>query len=100
MQNSTAAASSPSVTQRPPLHDEIAQCARDLWFKEGQPVDRDVGIWLDAEQRLLAASPAQRVEDPASGSVASLAGTEARATFTAPVNSAAKAAQRGKKSSK
>jgi hypothetical protein len=63
MQEPLSHGTSPTATKRAPLHDEIAQCARDLWFHEGQPIDRDVGIWLDAEQRLLAATPAVRGEN-------------------------------------
>jgi hypothetical protein len=35
------------------LHEEIAQSARDLSVQCGKPVDRDLAIWLEAEQRLL-----------------------------------------------
>jgi hypothetical protein len=53
MQESHAPAASPIDFKRGPLHEEIAQCARDLWAKSGKPDDRDVEIWLEAEQRLL-----------------------------------------------
>ena len=49
---------SPTVTKPAPLHDDIAQCARDLWVKYGRPADRDLAIWLEAEQRLRAATEA------------------------------------------
>jgi len=39
-----------------PRHDEIAQCAKELWLQYGQPTDRDLAIWLEAEHRLFAAS--------------------------------------------
>jgi len=36
-----------------PLHEEIAQCSRDLWVQFGKPADRNLAIWLEAEHRLL-----------------------------------------------
>ena len=44
-------------TRHAPLHDDIAQCARELWVEYGRPNDRDLEIWLEAEQRLFSASP-------------------------------------------
>jgi hypothetical protein len=38
-----------------PLHDEIAQCARELWSQSGRPQGHDEAIWLEAERRLIAA---------------------------------------------
>ena len=38
-----------------PTHDEIAQCARELWTESGRPGGRDEAIWLEAERRLVAA---------------------------------------------
>jgi hypothetical protein len=40
-------------TNPSPSHDEIAQCARQLWTESGQPEGRDQAIWYEAE-RLLA----------------------------------------------
>jgi hypothetical protein len=34
-------------------HDEIAQCARELWTESGQPEGRDQAIWFEAERRLV-----------------------------------------------
>ncbi len=36
-----------------PTHDEIAQCAREIWIRTGRPEDRDGAIWLEAESRLI-----------------------------------------------
>jgi hypothetical protein len=41
-----------------PNHDEIAQCAREIWIASGQPDGRDNDIWLDAERRLISAGRA------------------------------------------
>ena len=60
MQESHTPVSSPADAKCAPLHDEIAQCARGLWVQQGQPADRDLAIWLEAEQRLLSATPATR----------------------------------------
>lgn len=38
-----------------PSHDEIAQCARELWNESGRPEGCDEAIWLDAERRLVSA---------------------------------------------
>ncbi len=45
-----------------PTHDEIAQCARELWTESGKPTDRDDAIWFEAERRLVEArrTPAKR----------------------------------------
>lgn len=43
-------------TRHAPLHDDIAQCARDLWVEYGRPADRDLEIWLEAEKRLFSAT--------------------------------------------
>ena len=56
MQAIQSAATRPAVSQRVLPHDEIAQCARDLWIEYGRPTDRDQAIWFEAEQRLLAAT--------------------------------------------
>jgi len=55
MQESHTLLSSLADANSSPLHDEIAQCARGLWVQYGQPADRDLAIWLEAEQRLLSA---------------------------------------------
>ena len=60
MQESFTSVTSPAITQPAPLHDDIAQCARDLWVQCGRPADRDLAIWLEAEQRLRAATEAVR----------------------------------------
>lgn len=36
-----------------PSHDEIAQCAHELWMEAGQPGGRDDEFWLVSEHRLL-----------------------------------------------
>ncbi len=48
------------ATASEPKHDDIAQCARELWIESGRPSNRDEAIWLEAERRLIAArrSPA------------------------------------------
>jgi len=66
MQESPHAVSSPAQAKRKPLHDEIAQCARDLWVEQGRPADRDLEIWLEAEQRLLSTIQTSLGEDPVS----------------------------------
>jgi hypothetical protein len=40
-------------TNPSPSHDEIAQCARQLWTESGQPEGRDEAIWYEAERRLI-----------------------------------------------
>jgi hypothetical protein len=47
-----------------PRHDEIAQCARELWSQSGQPQGRDEAIWLEAESRLIAARRCSSVPPP------------------------------------
>jgi len=71
MPASFTSATSPAATQPAPLHDDIAQCAWDLWVQHGRPADRDLAIWLEAEQRLRAATEASREKnfDPAPSSV-------------------------------
>ena len=64
MQESHTPVSSPADTKCAPLHDEIAQCAQDLWVQYGQPAERDQVIWLEAEQRLLSATQSPREENP------------------------------------
>jgi Protein of unknown function (DUF2934) len=57
MQESCTSAVHPAATQQPaPLHDDIAQCAWDLWVQYGCPAGRDLAIWLEAEQRLRVAT--------------------------------------------
>ncbi len=36
-------------------HDEIAQCARELWTEAGHPEGHDDEFWFAAEERLLMA---------------------------------------------
>lgn len=45
----------PDATAAQPKHDEIAQCAQELWIESGRPANRDEAIWLEAERRLIAA---------------------------------------------
>jgi len=47
-------APAPTASPAPLLHDEIAQCARELWLQQGSPENCDNAIWLEAESRLLA----------------------------------------------
>jgi hypothetical protein len=42
-----------TATDTNPNHDEIAQCARQLWTESGQPEGRDEAIWFEAERRLI-----------------------------------------------
>ena len=60
MQDSFTAVTNPAATKPAPLHDDVAQCAKDLWVQYGRPADRDLAIWLEAEQRLRAAAEAPR----------------------------------------
>ena len=66
MQESHTHVFSPADAKRAPLHDDIAQCARDLWGQQEQPADRDLAIWFEAEQRLLSAIQGSRGENPGS----------------------------------
>jgi LmbE family N-acetylglucosaminyl deacetylase len=43
-----------TATDSNPSHNEIAQCARELWTESGQPEGRDEAIWFEAERRLIA----------------------------------------------
>lgn len=52
MQESHTPVSTSSDSCSALLHEEIAQCAHDLWIKYGRPTDRDLAIWLEAEQHL------------------------------------------------
>lgn len=42
-----------TATDSSPSHNEIAQCARELWTESGQPSGRDQAIWFEAERRLI-----------------------------------------------
>ena len=42
-----------TATDSNPSHDEIAQCARELWTESGEPEGRDEAIWFEAERRLI-----------------------------------------------
>lgn len=50
-------------------HEDIAQCARELWAQQGCPENRDEAIWLEAESRLLASRRGASRSPPAMGSV-------------------------------
>lgn len=52
----------PEDSPHAPLHNDIAQCASELWLQYGQPVGRDFEIWLEAEQRLFSNKPVLREE--------------------------------------
>jgi hypothetical protein len=71
MKTSHSTVSSMADVKRVPLHDEIAQCAKDLWIRYGKPTDRDQAIWLEAEQQLLAANPPSPARESESASGAS-----------------------------
>jgi hypothetical protein len=47
-----------------PLHEDIAQCAQQLWVQYGKPADRDLAIWLEAEHLVHSAPSAQREIEP------------------------------------
>jgi hypothetical protein len=92
MQDSGTSVTSPGATKPAPLHDDIAQCAKDLWVQYGRPADRDLAIWLEAEQRLRAATDASRAKNSnAAPSSGRLSARPARATVRtgAPVLRAA-----------
>jgi hypothetical protein len=72
MQESHPPVSGPADAKRAPLHDDIAQCARDLWIQNGQPADCDQVIWLEAEQRLLFAAATQAAREKTSSPASSL----------------------------
>ena len=57
----------PSDTRTVPLHQEIATQAYILWQHYGQPADRDVSIWLEAERQVLGVD--SRVNQQAGGAV-------------------------------
>jgi hypothetical protein len=46
-----------SDTAAAALHDIIARQAQKLWEDYGRPADRDLEIWLEAEQQVLGADP-------------------------------------------
>jgi len=48
------------------LHNEIAQCAKELWTQYGEPADRDLAIWLEAEHKLQSVKHASHVKSSAS----------------------------------
>jgi len=50
-------------------HEDISQCARELWAQQGCPENRDEAIWLEAESRLLASRRGASRSLPAVGSV-------------------------------
>jgi hypothetical protein len=49
-----------TATDPNPSHDEIAQCARELWMESGQPEGRDDAIWFEAERRVVSERRAPR----------------------------------------
>jgi hypothetical protein len=53
MKESHIPSASLSGVKRTPLHEEIAQCAHEIWLQSGKPADRDMAIWLEAEQRFI-----------------------------------------------
>jgi hypothetical protein len=69
-----------SLSASRPSHDEIAQCARELWTESGQPEGRDDAIWLEAETRLLSAC---QVSDITAINLATLAQPVTRSTAVA-----------------
>ena len=77
MQESNLPLTSAADARPAPLHHEIAQRASELWVEYGRPVDRDLAIWLEAEQRLLSATRTARDENR--GPVSALAAPTARA---------------------
>lgn len=48
-----------------PSHDEIAQCASELWTESGCPQGRDEAIWYEAERRLISARRSGALEEAA-----------------------------------
>jgi hypothetical protein len=55
----------PIDTQHVPPHEDVAQCARELWVQYGKPADRDLAIWLEAEHQLLSATETMSVKKSA-----------------------------------
>lgn len=45
-----------------PSYEDISRRAAEIWKARGQPVGRDLDIWLEAERQLKAALPAS--QDP------------------------------------
>jgi hypothetical protein len=56
MQETHTPISVPDDTKHVPLHNDIAQCAQELWLQYGKPTDRDLAIWLEAEHKLFSAT--------------------------------------------
>jgi hypothetical protein len=69
--------------KRTPLHEEIAQCAQEIWLQSGKPADRDMAIWLEAEQRLHSAIPVLLEKNSCSASPTELAPVKASAKISA-----------------
>jgi hypothetical protein len=59
----------PTDTLQTLSHEDITQCARELWAQQGCPEGRDEAIWLEAESRLLASRRGASRSLPAVGSV-------------------------------
>jgi len=49
-------------TRTAPHHNDIKLLASELWQQYGQPVGRDLEIWLEAEQQLFSAKQEPREE--------------------------------------
>jgi hypothetical protein len=60
MQEPHSHATLPDDTKHVPLHEDIAQCAREIWVQYGKPADRDLEIWLEAEHQLFSATETKR----------------------------------------
>ena len=63
------ASAAPTEASHTLSHDDITQCARELWAQQGCPENRDEAIWLEAESRLLASRRGASRSLPAVGSV-------------------------------
>ena len=59
----------PTTAKGPePTHEQITERARQIWTERGQPADRDLEHWLEAERQLrggssIPAKPANRGKD-------------------------------------
>lgn len=66
MKESLTSGTRPVESHHEPLHSDIAQCAEELWVQYGKPADRDLAIWLEAEQQLLFAKHTALEPEPRS----------------------------------
>jgi len=64
MKESLTSGTRPVDSQHVPLHNDIAQCAQELWLQYGKPADRDLAIWLEAEHKLFSVTQAPREMEP------------------------------------